>query len=241
MAPAAARARGSIGRAVLIMVVILCQEWEKAYLNENRSRATRGQETVPWCTSARSPGFRSSLHAAQRGRLGAQSRGLQGRQALRLYAGAVGPIRAGGCRAGGFSEPLLPGHDLRPLRIALVGGRHDLHTVLVEYVQDVPVERAVQQEYQARIVAVGVDLIVNRKGPQCLLQHEWARLLQEARRAARGFEQHRLHLAPGSLIVDADDGVQYQAGVLSQAAEVHDLAVEDERVGDHDLLVLGRT
>ena len=64
----------------------------------------------------------------------------------RVFVGSVGPtpssalrsLRVPSFRLGRRGVPLIRRHDLRDLRVALVGRRHDLDAVLVEHVEDVP-------------------------------------------------------------------------------------------------------
>ncbi len=55
-------------------------------------------------------------------------------------------------RSGRKLKPLVLGHHLGLLRIALVGWRHDLHTVLVEHVQDAAVQGRIQPGTGLRLV-----------------------------------------------------------------------------------------
>ena len=89
-----------------------------------------------------------------------------------------------------------------------------------------------------RVVAVAVDLVLDSEGAELLVPDERRGLRLDPGRASRPFEQDRLHLAPRGLVPDADREVDDDALVLRQRAVVDDLAVEDDRVRDHDLLVL---
>src|SRR5262245_45911767 len=92
------------------------------------------------------------------------------------------PVRSGVGRpgpsplvlAGRSLEPLLLGYDLGVLGIALVRRSHDLHAILVEHVEDVPMEGSVEPHHRLGVVAVGIDLVGDGKVAQRLLKDEWS-------------------------------------------------------------------
>src|SRR5262249_2786999 len=92
-----------------------------------------------------------------------------------LYEAAAGAPRPSPPVLPGRSlQPLLLGADLWGLGIALVRRRHDLHAILVEHVEDVPMEGSVEPHHRLGVVAVGIDLVGDGKVAQRLLEDEWS-------------------------------------------------------------------
>jgi len=64
--------------------------------------------------------------------------------------------------------------------ISFVSRDHDLHAVLVEQVQNVRMERAIEPHHCLRVVAIRIDLIQHAELTQRFLQHEWLGLAKKS-------------------------------------------------------------
>src|SRR4029450_2122222 len=63
--------------------------------------------------------------------------------------------------------PVLAGHDLRLVGIALVFRRHDLYAVLVEHVENVAMQRGVELAHRVNVATVHVRSEERRVGKEC--------------------------------------------------------------------------
>src|ERR1700751_5593647 len=64
--------------------------------------------------------------------------------------------------------PLIPGNDLGLLWIAFIGWGHDLHSIFIEDVQDVPMWGGIERPHRVRPVAITVKLVLNIERTQLL-------------------------------------------------------------------------
>ena len=132
-----------------------------------------------------------------------------GNPAARLARSRVAPANAlGRIRPRWSRVPVRLWHELGLHRVRFVRRRHDRDAILVENIQDVPVQRRIHLRHAVGFIAADIDLVGHREITQCRLQHERSRFGNDARRAPRRLQQHGLHLPPWRLIADADGGVQ---------------------------------
>src|SRR5258706_2387317 len=138
-------------------------------------------------------------------------------------------------------EPARLGDHLRPLRVAEVVRRHDLHAMLVEDVEQVRVQAA--GRFHAR---GGVPLDALRCEP-VLDVEVGERRLEDARRgfgddAGRALDRllhYRVHLAPGRVVADRHRGVHDEARLRAGGGVARDVR-EREAVGQRHLVAQAR-
>ncbi len=113
--------------------------------------------------------------------------------------------------------------------------------MLVEKIQNVAMQRSGELQTLLGLITVDIQFVFHCKVVQRLLQHVGRRFAEQARGTVRRFDQHGLHLPPGGLIPDADDGMEDQPPLAGELAEIDHDAVQNRGIRNRDLLVLDGT
>src|SRR5689334_5838212 len=89
--------------------------------------------------------------------------------------------------------------------------RHDLHTVFIENILNIAVQKRQKWDSFLSSLYVGIELVLNSVVPEPSLQHKRSRILFHSRGPFRSVEQHGFYLTPRRRVSDGDRSVDDQA------------------------------